>query len=311
MITYWELSSLTKDLGFSAQALYGLSCHLGSHYRKVEIPKGNEEVRKLYVPDEFLKAVQRRIAEKLLAHEPISPFATAYRFGGSTKANAAPHVGKPVLLKLDIRKFFDHVIYSQVKKMAFPAERYSEQNRILLSILCTYKDALPQGAPTSPAISNIILREFDDAVGQWCRKRDITYTRYCDDMSFSGDFEPGEVREFVKRELRKMGFFLNDQKTTVLRKGQKKIVTGIVVNEKLNVSVDYRRKLRQELYFCKKYGIQSHLNQRGLDFTEEQYVRKLLGRLNYIIQFKRDDKELLQDRVWLLSVLNRNGANKN
>lgn len=144
-----------------------------------------------------------------------------------------PHVGKPVLLKLDIRHFFDHIIYPMVKEKAFPAERYLDANRLWLSLLCIYKDALPQGAPTSPAISNIIMREFDNTVGTWHLSKSITFTRYCDDVIFSGDFETREVIRFVKDELGKLGLFLNDKKTVALRDGQKKSVTGIVVNESL------------------------------------------------------------------------------
>lgn len=214
--------------------------------------------------------------------------------------NAAPHVGKPVLLKLDIRYFFDHIIYPMVKEKAFPAERYSDANRILLSLLCIYKDALPQGAPTSPAISNIIMREFDNTVGTWCLSKGITYTRYCDDMTFSGDFEPCEVIQFVKDELGKLGLFLNDKKTVVLRDGQKKAVTGIVVNEKPNVSTAYRRKLRQELYFCQKYGLDEHIHRLGLNMSAPQYAMQLLGRVNYVLQITPDNAKMRQYKEWSL-----------
>lgn len=300
MIIYRELSSLETDLGFSAKALYGVSYHRHKHYHPAKVPKGNGEFRELCVPDEFLKTIQRRIADRLLVYEEISPFATAYRPGGSTLVNAAPHVGKPVLLKLDIRHFFDHIIYPMVKEKAFPAERYSEANRILLSMLCIYKDALPQGAPTSPVISNIIMREFDDTVGAWCLSKGITYTRYCDDMTFSGDFEPCEVIQLVKNELGKSGLFLNDKKTVVLRDGQKKAVTGIVVNEKPNVSAAYRRKLRQELYFCQKYGLDEHIHRLGLDISAPQYAMQLLGRVNYVLQITPNNAEMRQYKEWLL-----------
>lgn len=300
MIIYRELSSLEKDLGFSAKALYGVSYHRYKHYHPAKVPKGNGEFRELCVPDELLKTIQRRIAERLLAYEEISPFATAYRPGGSTMVNATPHVGKPVLLKLDIRHFFDHIIYPMVKGKAFPAERYSEANRILLSLLCIYQDALPQGAPTSPVISNIIMREFDNTVGTWCLSRGITYTRYCDDMTFSGDFEPRDVIWFVKDELGKLELFLNDKKTVVLRDGQKKAVTGIVVNEKPNVSAAYRRKLRQELYFCQKYGVDEHIRRLGLDVSAAQYTMQLLGRVNYVLQITPDNAEMWQYKQWLM-----------
>ncbi len=300
MIVYRELSSLTKDLGFSAKALYSVSYHRHSHYHKVSIPKGNGEERELYVPDGILKAIQRSIARNLLAYEEISPYAMAYRFRGSTLANASPHVGKPVLLKMDIRHFFDHVVYPMVKEKVFPRERYSESNRILLTMLCVYKEALPQGAPTSPAISNIILRDFDNKVGQWCGKRKIVYTRYCDDMTFSGDFDSKEVKNLVKTELGKLGLFVNDKKTVVVRTGQKKIVTGIVVNEKINVSADYRRKLRQELYFCRKFGIADHIQKRGLEISEERYAKRLLGKVNYVLHISPQNREMQEYKNWLM-----------
>ena len=301
MIVYRELSSLAKDLGFSARALYGASYHRHKHYHSAKVPKANGEFRKLYVPDEFLKAIQRSIAANLLAYEEVSPFATAYHFGGSTMANAAPHTGKPVLLKLDIRHFFDHIIYPLVKDKVFPAERYSESNRILLTMLCMYKDALPQGAPTSPAISNIVMREFDNTVGQWCLDRGITYTRYCDDMAFSGDFEPRVVVQLVKSELCKLGLFLNEKKTVAVRDGQKKIVTGIVVNKKPNVSAEYRRRLRQELYFCQKYGVVEHIRKLGLNMTAEQYTAQLLGRVNYVLQVSPGNEEMQRYKAWLIA----------
>ena len=299
MIVYRELSSLVQDLGFSAQALYSASYRRHEHYRSARIPKGNGEYRELWVPDDFLKAIQRSIARNLLAYEEISPYATAYRPGGSTSVNAKPHVGKPVLLKLDIRQFFDHIIYPLVKEKAFPAARYSESNRILLALLCIHKDALPQGAPTSPVISNIIMKDFDNTVGRWCAGKGITYTRYCDDMTFSGDFDPAEVKAFVRQELRKCGFFLNDKKTVVVRDGQKKTVTGIVVNQRMNVPADYRRKLRQELYYCRRYGVEEHLRRTGSSLTAEAYIRRLLGRVNYALQINPNQPELQTYRKWL------------
>ena len=128
MKKYMDFSSLTEELGFSGKMLYSVSNHIHRHYRAAEIPKGNGETRKLYVPDDMLMSIQRRVNQQLLSQMAISPYATAYRPGGSTKVNAQPHVGKPVLLKLDIRKFFDNLIYPIVKEKAFPAESYSEKS---------------------------------------------------------------------------------------------------------------------------------------------------------------------------------------
>ena len=299
MVVYRELSSLEKDLGVSAKMLYTLSNQLHRHYRNVKIPKGNGEFRELSVPDDFLKAVQAKIAQNLLAYERISPYATAYRPGGSPLRNAQPHVGNNTLLKMDIRHFFDNIYYPIVKAKVFTADKYSESNRILLSLLCVHKDALPQGAPTSPVISNIIMREFDNAVGRWCKERKIAYTRYCDDMTFSGDFEPKIVKAFVKDQLKKTGFYVNDKKTVVAKNGQQKNVTGIVVNERPNASATYRKKLRQELYYCKTYGVYSHMCRTGVSVGKENYLRQLLGRINYVLSIDPLNEEMQGYKRWI------------
>ena len=299
MIVYRELSSLEQDLGISAKTLYAVSNNLGKHYRKAKFPKKSGGFRNLSVPDEVLKSIQKRISEVLLIHMPISRYAKAYRFGSSTLRNAKHHVGKQVVLKLDILHFFDSIRYSTVKDKVFPEEVYAEPLRILLTMLCYHKDALPQGAPSSPAITNIILYEFDEQLGQWCREQGISYTRYCDDMTFSGDFDPAEVIRFVRLKLKKMGFLLNKQKTRIQHPGQQQTVTGIVVNEKLSIPADYRRKLRQELYYCKKFGIQEHLQKTGLEIPENTYRMQMLGKVNYVLQVHPDDKDMLEARKWL------------
>ena len=299
MIVYRELSSLEQDLCINAKTLYAVSNNLGKHYRKVKLPKKDGGYRSLSIPDEVLKSIQKRIAEVLLIHTPVSRYAKGYRFGSSTLRNAKHHVGKQVVLKLDILHFFDSIRYSTVKDIVFPEEVYAEPLRILLTMLCYHKDALPQGAPSSPAITNIILYEFDEQIGQWCRDRGVAYTRYCDDMTFSGDFDPTEVVHFVRLELKKIGFLLNEQKTKIQRPGQQQTVTGIVVNEKLSVPADYRRKLRQELYYCRKFGIQEHLQKIGLEIPEDTYRMQLLGKVNYVLQVHPNDREMLEAREWL------------
>ena len=302
MIVYRELSSLEQDLGISAKTLYAVSNNLRKHYHKAKLPKKNGGYRNLSVPDEILKSIQKQIAEVLLIHMPVSRYAKAYRFGSSTLRNAKHHMGKLVVLKLDILHFFDSIRYSTVKDKVFPKAIYAEPLRILLTMLCYHKDALPQGAPSSPAITNIILYEFDELVGQWCREQGIAYTRYCDDMTFSGNFDPAEVIRFVRLELKKMGFLLNEQKTRIQRPGQQQSVTGIVVNEKLSIPSDYRRKLRQELYYCRNFGIQEHLQKTGLEIPEDTYRMQLLGKVNYVLQVQPEDRDLLEARKWLQNI---------
>ena len=293
MIVYRELSSIENDLGYSAKTLYGLSNSLEKHYHTVYIPKSDGSKRKLSVPDLILKLVQKSIADNILMQYPVSRYAQAYRPGSSIQQNAQPHVGKKKLLKLDIEGFFDHILYSQVKDIVFYEEKFSEPIRILLTMLCYYKESLPQGAPTSPAITNIIMYDFDETVGTFCNGRGIAYTRYCDDMTFSGDFNEKEVIGFVKNELSKLGLFLKKRKTAVVPSTKRQTVTGIVVNEKLNIVKGYKKNIRQEMYYIKKFGLDEHLNKRGIT-DKHQYLLSLRGRVAFVLQTVPNNREFLE-----------------
>ncbi len=302
MIVYRELASVERELGFPAKTLYGISNHISGHYRQVKIPKRDGSFRTLSVPDEILKKVQRAIAVKLLAYEPISPYAKAYKIASDVRKNARPHVGKPTLLKLDIEKFFDNIRYSTVKERVFPPEKYSESLRVLLSMLCYCGDSLPQGAPTSPAITNIIMYEFDEKIGEWCGEHGIAYTRYCDDMTFSGEFDAAQVIALVSAELKGMGLRLNKRKTAVIPASKRQTVTGVVVNGKLNVSAEYKRKIRQEVFYCQRFGIEEHMKRSGILLTREQYVAKLLGKIRYVIHICPDDANFRKYQELIVSL---------
>ena len=298
MKTYAVLDSLEQDLGFSAKTLYGLSNNLDKHYRNIFIPKHDGSKRKLSIPDLILKRVQRSIADNILADYPISRYAMAYTQGSSVQKNASLHVGKQKILKLDIDGFFDHITYSTVKDCVFCKENYSEPIRILLTMLCYYKESLPQGAPTSPAITNIIMYDFDEKIGKYCEENNISYTRYCDDMTFSGDFEEKAVISVVKDELRKLGLFLKNRKTAVIPNTKRQTVTGIVVNEKIGLTKEYKNKIRQEIYYIKKYGIDGHLSKIG-EPNKQHYLNSLKGRVAFVLQTLPDDEEFLRYKEFL------------
>ena len=298
MKTYAVLDSLEQDLGFSAKTLYGLSNNLDKHYRNIFIPKHDGSKRKLSIPDLILKRVQRSIADNILANYPISRYAMAYTKGSSVQKNASLHVGKQKILKLDIDGFFDHISYSSVKDCVFYKENYSEPIRILLTMLCYYKESLPQGAPTSPAITNIIMYDFDEKIGKYCEENNISYTRYCDDMTFSGDFDEKAVIFVVKDELRKLGLFLKNKKTAVIPNTKRQTVTGIVVNEKIGLTKEYKNKIRQEIYYIKKYGIDGHLNKIGCQ-DKQQYLNSLKGRIAFVLQTIPDDEQFLGYKEFL------------
>lgn len=290
-IVYRELSSLASDLGFSPKLLYSVSNRISHHYKTVKIPKKNGKERVLKVPDDKLKMIQKAIAQILLKKEPISVYAYAYGDGCSTVNNAKKHVGAENILRIDIKHFFDNITFAMVKNMVFTSDKYSETNRILLTILCINEHTVPQGAPTSPFISNIIMRDFDITVGTWCKEHNICYTRYCDDMTFSGTFDKEPVIELVKSELKKLGFFLNESKTTFIHHGQCKNITGIVVNEKLSIPRNYKKEIRKEMYYCMKYGIYSHMCYKKIPYEIDQYINTMLGKINYVLSVE-DNAEM-------------------
>lgn len=308
---------LEKEKYFSC--LYSVSNHTEQHYQVIKMKKKNGGVRRLSVPDFLLGRIQKNILHHVLYEFPVSAYATAYKPGYSMEKNAEPHVGKKQILQLDIRDFFDNISFVLVYQYAFPAVYYPPAIRTILADLCCFRDVLPQGAPTSPAVSNLVMRPFDDYMGKWCEERQIHYTRYCDDLTFSGDFDWREVKNKVKGFLGVYGFELNEKKTKISRKSVRQTVTGIVVNEKPQVGRDYRRKLRAEIYYCGKYGVESHLSRCGEDtkicadikenmteITQEvciHYLQQLLGKVNYILQVNPEDAEFLEKRELVKKLL--------
>lgn len=264
--------------------LYGLANHPEDHYSVHRIPKQNGGFRKITEPDFPLKTVQKNILHHILEHLTVSDCACAYRKGISLTANASPHVGKARILKMDIKDFFGNITYISVYQHAFPGALFPPPVRTLLASLCCCNDVLPQGAPTSPYISNLVMKSFDDYMKEWCTPRGITYTRYCDDLTFSGDFDAREVYHKAASFLSRLGFEVNPAKTRICTRGSRQEVTGLTVNDKLAVSKEYRRQLRQEWYYITRYGLKEHLIRTGRRSEEAlHYLNSLAGRTAHVL----------------------------
>ncbi|MBR3283083.1 MAG: RNA-directed DNA polymerase [Ruminococcus sp.] len=250
--------------------------------------------RMLSVPNAFLKTVQRRILDQYLYQLEESEYSTAYCKGKSLLDNASPHVGKECVLKLDISHFFDSIdddmVYLVMKRLGL-----SVPATALLTHLCTYRAKLPQGAPTSPYIANLAMKQFDEKLGRWCSERNIAYTRYCDDMTFSGSkaaIRESRIISKVRSMMYRMGFMLNDKKTVFISSSQQQRVTGIVVNEKPVLSRTQRRAIRQEVYYCQKYGAAKSIKRRKLNISPDKYLHSLLGRIAFALQIEPDNSEM-------------------
>ncbi len=277
--------------------LYTVSNHIEAHYHSITIPKKDGTKRQLDIPDYLLKKIQKNILHHIIEKFRVSECATAYQKGKGILANVTPHIGKKTVLKLDIKDFFHSIVFPMVYARAFPEEYFPPSVRTLLTHLCCCRDRLPQGAPSSAAISNLVMKSFDTQMELWCKERSIQYTRYCDDMTFSGDFHEREVVKKVQFLLHLSGFSLNYKKTKGLPSHKRQQVTGIVVNNKPQVSKEYRRNVCQEIYYCQKFGVLSHLKYKGdkeyLPFGQEgvrKYVYSLQGKVQYILHINPGDK---------------------
>lgn len=282
--------------------LYTISNHAEKHYKVFKIPKRNGGYRTIYEPDYTLKSIQRNILNNVLNERITSSHAKAYKKGLSLVDNATPHINKKVILKLDIKDFFPSIDFLKVYKKAFPRNIYPEAVASLLTNLTTYNNFLPQGTPTSSYISNLVLRSFDIKVGNFCEDRNISYTRYCDDMTFSGSFDTKEVITFVKNALYKEGFILNKQKIKIIKPNKAQIVTGIVCNEKLSIPRPYKKAIRQSMYYINKYGLDNHLKHiKSLD-DKTTYLNKLYGQVLFVLQIEKNDSEFLNYKNTLIKL---------
>ena len=165
----------------------------------------------------------------------------------------------------------------------------------LLAMLCCLNNVLPQGAPTSPYLSNLFMLDFDVHIARYCKEHAIYYTRYADDLTFSSDsnIDDYELKSIVTKELNAIGLQLNSEKTKVMPRNIRQVVTGIVVNQKLQVDKDKRRKIRQEVFYIKKWGLESHLQKIGS--SKKNYLKHLLGEMTFMLNLTPQNMQLKDD----------------
>ncbi|SDF84926.1 RNA-directed DNA polymerase [Paenibacillus sp. cl6col] len=286
----YDVTHFSKLVGYKEAYIMKVSNSQGSFYREFKIPKKKKgEYRDIYEPLPNLKNIQRWILDEILNKLKPSPYSKAFRVGYSIKDNAKYHRNQKKLLNLDIKDYFKSIGYKKVYNF-FRSLGYSKHVSVVLANVCTLDDELPQGAPTSPMLSNLITQRLDLRIAKFASKNKIRYTRYADDLTFSGDFEEGIVINFVRKVLLSDGFLINEQKTRVRKQNQQQEVTGIVVNEKLQASKKYRKSLRQKIYYIKRYGLEDHISKIEFD-NKIRYLYHLLGTANFILNVNPNDEE--------------------
>lgn len=288
------------------KSLYSISNNIENNYRVFKVKKHNGGFRTICEPNSTLKHIQRQILKNILNNKSTSKYAKAYKKGISLKDNAYPHLNKKMILKLDIKDFFDSIHFLDIYTSCFSLEYFPKSIGMLLTYLCTYNNHLPQGSPTSSYISNLVMKEFDEEIGAYCIEQGISYTRYSDDMTFSGDFLPKTLIKKVQSMLSKHGMVLNYKKIHVISRNYRQSVTGIVVNEKMQVSREYRKKIRQEVYFINKLGLKQHLKNIEYNESKRNYLKTLHGKILYVLQINNKDEEFLNYRKYIERLLANN-----
>ncbi|NLS91709.1 MAG: RNA-directed DNA polymerase [Planctomycetaceae bacterium] len=277
------------------------------HYHYRPLTKRSGQVRMVEAPKPRLKAIQRRILAGILDHIPLHDAAHGFRRGRSINTFASPHAGKRVVLKIDLHDFFPSIRLARIQAL-FRTIGYPEEVADLLAGLCTNatppdvweadtirlaggqlqeacwlysQPHLPQGAPTSPALANLCAYRLDCRLHGLAQSAHAVYTRYADDLAFSGDrdFERAAKRFHlhVCATVMEEGFSVHHRKTRIMRQGVRQRLTGLVVNERLNVSRRQFDCLKATLTNCIRFGPQSQ-NRSG----HGEYRAHLDGRISFV-----------------------------
>jgi hypothetical protein len=251
-----DVEALARALGLTIPRLRWLAYHRdvdsGTHYIRWTVPKRDGSPRLISAPKPELKAAQRWIAREVTEHLPVHGAAHGFLVGRSIATNALVHAGARLVVKLDIRGFYPTVTTRRVKGLLRRAG-LGEQVATAMALLATESPresvvthgrnyhvaigprSLPQGAPTSPSITNALCLRLDCRLSGLARKLGCRYTRYADDLTFSwhGDARPqiGALLRGTGAIVHAEGFEVHADKTRVMRSGARQKVTGLVVNQ--------------------------------------------------------------------------------
>ncbi|MEK5144026.1 retron St85 family RNA-directed DNA polymerase [Paenibacillus sp. FSL M7-0134] len=266
-----SISDLSMQMNLSVQRLYHLSFKTNLFYKQVIIGKKSGGDRILFCPSSDLKAVQAWILRYILDYLPNSPYATGFVKGVSILDNAKRHLDNTFFYCMDIEDFFPSISGKYVYNL-FRALGYNKEVAKLFKNYCTYNDMLPQGGVTSPALSNLINIRLDRRIAGLTSKRNITFTRYADDITLSSRNADKlmAVRKSIEEIILDEGYKINYKKSRLLRPGTRRNITGLIINDQNEVRVDkdikniLRAKLHNlehgSLNIQEKEQLQAHLN---------------------------------------------------
>ena len=267
-------------------------CKLDGAYAQHHIPKKSGAMRLIQAPHPALRKTQRLILDKLLAPLGAHPAACGFVPNRSIVHNALPHVGQAVVVNADIRNCFPSVRWPLVLG-ALRRElghRLSPAALSMLVDLTTACGALPVGAPTSPALLNLVLRRTDDILHSSAERAGLRYSRYADDLTFSGNSQAVGLLRLAERTLAQIGLNLDPAKTNVFRRGRRQMVTGLVVNDQVSVPRAVRRRLRAAVH-------RVELKEQPHWDGQPQSTAALRGRLAFVAMVCKPQAQALEDRL--------------
>lgn len=286
--------------------LYKLSKSKDNRYNEFCILKKSGRLRQINSPDKLLKRVQSLINILLqIVFESHSHYCSnGFLLGKDIKRNAIPHTNKKFVLNIDIEDFFPSINFRRIKVVLelAPFNLFGEREKIafLIANLGTYKNYLPQGSPMSPLLSNIVTQKLDRKVSKFCLVNRIKYSRYADDLSFSTNkniLDENFIKS-IKNIIENENFRINEEKTRLRTSRESQEVTGLIVNEKVNIKREYLQKVRAML---------NNWEKGGLKFAEEVFKKHqplsklnynfrsvLLGHLSFLKLIKGDDDQIVK-----------------
>ena len=288
-------------------------------YACFSIPKKKGGTRSIEAPNDELKQIQSTINFYLQSYYLNIKPANVHGFVISNYEylqksniieNARLHIKSKHVLTIDLKDFFSSISSNQIYKL-FSSDLFDFTDDIAkaLTFLCTYKGMLPTGAPTSPVLSNFICLNLDHALQSICEKNDITYSRYADDLTFSSNnLFTDSITSDLKSIIEQHHFTINPKKTRLKSSNRKQIVTGLIVNDKVNIDRKTLKLIRAILHDCKVNGIEkaatNHFNLKVTPSDEiiEKFRNKLNGHINFVKQVRGDDSLYKKMRGEFISV---------
>lgn len=245
-----DLDELSSEMRLSSGLVQQLVYKSDDYYKVYYLDKKSGGKREIAQPSRAMKAAQSWILRKVLSRLSASQNSKGFEIGESILSNAAPHVGAHVLLNIDLEDFFHSVPASHVYSI-FHSIGYNKNISHILTSLCTFNGRLPQGAPTSPKLSNLACQRLDSRIQGYSGPKGIMYTRYADDITLSA-FNEAKIRKaqpMIEEIVKDEGFTVNHRKTKVCGTRKRKEVTGLVIStDSVGIGRKKYRQMRAEIY---------------------------------------------------------------